>query len=317
MNTVTTYNEQCTCWYHNVLCYAMLCCVVMCCVVMCCADICCAVLSCVVLCCVVMCCAVLCCHVLCCVDIRSEGGDGETSVMARVLSTFLNELDGISSLSTPGSSSGGTAMESEFNVFVLAASENLTNLDQALLRPGRLSYHVKLGFPTKTDIGELLRYFSKKLPLSEDVCMDEIVRLCTDRLRGQGQGPTCAAVSALCREAVQIALRERIQVTPAASSSSRSAIDLSRYSINEECDGRVSRSHFLSALDSFVPADVEENNAEEDTEQQSSLSKLAPFEFQFDNGSNLPIATTTANGLSEFKFHGQFNHGVATSTQED
>ena len=246
---------------------------------------------------------------------RSEGGDGETSVMARVLSTFLNELDGISSLSTPdaNSSTDASELESEFNVFVLAASENLQNLDQALLRPGRLSNHVQLGLPTRKDIGDLLRFFSKNLPLSGDVSMDEIVRLCTDRLggssgRGGGgtAGPSCAAVSALCREAVQIALRERIQVS--GSSSSASAIDLSNCSINQQSDGRVCRSHFISALDSFLPQPDEiEDDDMASPPPSFALSKQPPFQFKFDGSSNMP--SVVGGGSNEFKFDGKFSLG--------
>mmetsp|Transcript_37359 Transcript_37359/g.69589 ORF Transcript_37359/g.69589 Transcript_37359/m.69589 type:complete len:292 (+) Transcript_37359:1-876(+) len=230
---------------------------------------------------------------------RSEDGDGETSVMARVLSTFLNELDGISS---PGSVDG---MESEFNVFVLAASEDLTNLDQALLRPGRLSYHIKLGLPTPKDIDELLRFFCKKLPLGEDVCLDDVVRLCLDRLRSsdtQGtSGPTCAAVSALTREAVQIALRERIIAPPSSSLS----LDISEYSINEEVDGRMRQEHFLRAIDSLIPA----KEAVEDT-PKSFLSQQPAFEFNPTGSSNPTPSPGGANfDESKFKFDGSFSIG--------
>lgn len=237
----------------------------------------------------------------CFMALRSQSGDGETSVMARVLSTFLNELDGISSLS-----GGGESGESEFNVFVLAASESLTSLDQALLRPGRLSHHVKLGLPTKQDIGELFRYFSRKLPLSEDVCVDTIVRLCTERLNVGGisddeiTGPTCAAVSSFCREAVQIALRERIR--PGPDSASSSPLDLSGYVVNHESDGRVCRAHFLRALESFVPPPDEVNSC-------TIPPSLPPFEFTPAAGAcELPIATTASN--SGFTFEGKFHVGA-------
>ena len=274
---------------------------------------------------------------------RSESGDGESSVMARVLSTFLNELDGISSLGSNNNVNGAGGKgkkdfesESEFNVFVLAASESLTNLDQALLRPGRLSHHVMLGLPTKQDIGDLLRFFSKKLPLSDDVCLDEIVRLCTERLRdgrSGAEGPTCAAVSALCREAVQLAVRERIHISPSFSSSSSCeeevsspsetstpALDLSRYTVNDTSNGCVTQAHFLRALELFLPTPCEkEGNPDSfSVPDSSSFSKLPPFEFYFDSGGDnksiLPSATPVGPASSEFKFNGEFNVGTSTSS---
>lgn len=59
-------------------------------------------------------------------DSSSSGG----SIGNRVLSTFLNELDGISSL--PSSSSH----EAAYTIFVVAACTSLDHLDEALLRPG-------------------------------------------------------------------------------------------------------------------------------------------------------------------------------------
>lgn len=231
---------------------------------------------------------------------RSEDGDGETSVMARVLSTFLNELDGISSL---GLSDG---MESELNVFVLAASERLSNLDQALLRPGRLSHHVKLGLPTCEDIGSLLRFFCKKLPLGDDVCLDEVVRLCTDRLRGGDEGsgsPSCAAVSALTREAVQIALRERI-VAPSTLSSL--SLDLSGYTINDNVDGCLHQKHFLSAIELLLP----DTMSVEIKQSSSLLSALPPFEFKTDSmGTGSGGSLDPAASKTDFKFDGSFSLG--------
>ena len=53
------------------------------------------------------------------------------SLQNRVLSTFLNELDGIS----VSSNEVGKSVE-DSAVFVLAACKDLSNLDEALIRPG-------------------------------------------------------------------------------------------------------------------------------------------------------------------------------------
>lgn len=120
---------------------------------------------------------------------KRSGGGGSGDVDAggwrnRVLSTFLNELDGISS---SGGSSGAAAasvdkdLSESKNVFlfgdhdidcasdddigateadallVLAACQDISLIDEALLRPGRLHYHIKLGLPDLASVRDILR----------------------------------------------------------------------------------------------------------------------------------------------------------------
>ena len=61
----------------------------------------------------------------------------------RVLSTFLNELDGImgngnsnSIASASDSSNGDRENENDDTVLVIAACQDISGLDEALLRPG-------------------------------------------------------------------------------------------------------------------------------------------------------------------------------------
>lgn len=56
------------------------------------------------------------------------------SVQNRILSTFLNELDGVFS-------SSNKMNEKEDVVFVLIACKELDNLDEALIRPGLVLDH--------------------------------------------------------------------------------------------------------------------------------------------------------------------------------
>ena len=65
--------------------------------------------------------------------------DGVTAdVMSRLLSTLLNEMDGISS-------------SHQSNVVVVACTNRLESLDAALLRPGRLEEHIALTLPSQFD----------------------------------------------------------------------------------------------------------------------------------------------------------------------
>lgn len=81
---------------------------------------------------------------------RSAGdGDGSTSngLHGRILSTFLNELDGIMSTgggsngdgkgnSSGGATAGSASRGPESQILVIAACQDLSNLDEALIRPG-------------------------------------------------------------------------------------------------------------------------------------------------------------------------------------
>lgn len=59
-----------------------------------------------------------------CRGVDDEGGNG---LHGRVLSTFLNELDGVTSANDKGF---------ENSVMVLAACADVATLDEALVRPG-------------------------------------------------------------------------------------------------------------------------------------------------------------------------------------
>eukprot|EP00978_Attheya_sp_CCMP212_P021126 scaffold61301_cov45-Attheya_sp.AAC.6 len=58
---------------------------------------------------------------------RSDGDEDSTNVHSRILSTFLNEMDGVSSSTSTNAPS----------ILVVAATNRLSSLDTALLRPGR------------------------------------------------------------------------------------------------------------------------------------------------------------------------------------
>jgi SpoVK/Ycf46/Vps4 family AAA+-type ATPase len=93
----------------------------------------------------------------------NRGIDGEsTDVMSRLLSTFLNELDGVSS---------GV---NDF-VLVVACTNRLDALDTALLRPGRLEEHIEICLPTEEDTRAILESLFSRIPLDNSVDLNVLV----------------------------------------------------------------------------------------------------------------------------------------------
>jgi SpoVK/Ycf46/Vps4 family AAA+-type ATPase len=135
---------------------------------------------------------------------RSDGvaDEGGTGLQTRVLSTFLNELDGI----TGAAGDGG--------LLVLVACNDLSVLDEALLRPGRLQHHFYVGPLSSEDLGAmLLRRLSPMVDADGQVSQAELESLVFQqmlpRLVLAGVTMTGADVEALVRAAVWAAIREQ------------------------------------------------------------------------------------------------------------
>ncbi|KAJ3192720.1 hypothetical protein HK101_006084 [Irineochytrium annulatum] len=124
--------------------------------------------------------------------LEGEGSGGASDpVRDRVLSSLLNEMDGI---------------EAAKNVLVVGATNRPDRLDAALLRPGRFDrviykFAVKVPPPDEPSRLAILRVHTRGLPLHEDVSLEYLARDSTERFTG-------ADLESLCREAAMAALRE-------------------------------------------------------------------------------------------------------------
>jgi SpoVK/Ycf46/Vps4 family AAA+-type ATPase len=123
--------------------------------------------------------------------VNREGGDSDATsgVQSRILTTLLNEMDGITNV-------GGTQ-----GVLVVAATNRLDAIDAALLRPGRLEEHVLLSYPKSSCIHQILTFQTAKMPVDSSV---DLMKL-SDRL--EGSNATCAEIEGVCRDACMIAIR--------------------------------------------------------------------------------------------------------------
>lgn len=120
----------------------------------------------------------------------TEGSKSNSgSVESRVLSTLLNEMDGI---------------ESTKNLLIIAATNRPDCIDAALLRPGRLDHILYVPPPDRDSKLRILEIFFKDIPvidkedIAENIANDE-------NISGDMTG---AELESLCREACMCAMRE-------------------------------------------------------------------------------------------------------------
>ncbi|KAG0023672.1 hypothetical protein BGZ80_008586 [Entomortierella chlamydospora] len=123
-------------------------------------------------------------------NFSAGGGDGESggdSVQERVLSTMLNEMDGV---------------ENAAGVLIVAATNRVDLIDKALLRPGRFDRVVYVPPPDLEARRQILSIYTRDIPLADDVDLDAMAQT-TEMYTG-------ADLQNVCREAALIALRTRI-----------------------------------------------------------------------------------------------------------
>ncbi len=116
---------------------------------------------------------------------RAKDGD-DVTVMSRLLSTLLNELDGVSSQSG--------------QMLIVACTNRLDSLDTALLRPGRLEEHILLDPPTCSDIQAILQTSFFRIPCDDEVDIKQLAE--------QLQGWTSARVAGVARDAILSWIRQ-------------------------------------------------------------------------------------------------------------
>ncbi|KAJ3221400.1 hypothetical protein HK099_003547 [Clydaea vesicula] len=123
---------------------------------------------------------------------RGFGDDGGTGVGERVLSTLLNEMDGIQS-------------NNEKKIFVVGCTNRPEMVDEALLRPGRLDVHIYVPLPNKEDRIKILSILTNSDSKNESIVNDEID---FENFVDATEGFNCSDLVSLLREASMINLKE-------------------------------------------------------------------------------------------------------------
>ncbi len=77
----------------------------------------------------------------------------------RIVNQFLHELDGFNPME---------------GVTVIAATNRLDSLDEAVIRPGRLSKHIEISLPDKSLREKILTLYMKGVPMASDVNLAEL-----------------------------------------------------------------------------------------------------------------------------------------------
>ncbi|CAG8553045.1 7039_t:CDS:10 [Diversispora eburnea] len=116
---------------------------------------------------------------------RGAGEGGGTSVVDRVLSQLLNELDGIEPL---------------VNVTIVAATNRPDIIDNALLRPGRIDRILYVGPPDQPSRKEIFSIQLRKMSCGKDVYPEELASMT--------EGYSGAEIVAISQEAALYAMEE-------------------------------------------------------------------------------------------------------------
>ena len=90
-------------------------------------------------------------------------------------------------------------MEARGNVIVIAATNRVNSIDEALRRPGRFDREIEFPVPDKSGRKEVLQIHTRGMPLSKDVDLDYYA--------GIVHGFVGADLAALAKESAMKALR--------------------------------------------------------------------------------------------------------------
>ncbi|MEM1943236.1 MAG: CDC48 family AAA ATPase [Candidatus Caldarchaeum sp.] len=158
--------------------------------------------------------------------IAPKRGEVTGEVERRVVSQLLTLMDGL---------------KSRGQVVVIGATNRIEAIDPALRRPGRFDREIRIGVPDRNGRKEILLIHTRRMPLSDDVNLDELAEIT--------HGFVGADIAALTREAAMNALRRYLP-----------QIDLEKEVIPADVleKIKVTREDFANALKTIQPSALRE-----------------------------------------------------------
>ncbi|XBW37098.1 hypothetical protein QEN19_002678 [Hanseniaspora menglaensis] len=120
-----------------------------------------------------------------------DGDSGGSSVHSSVLTTLLNEIDGVEELN---------------GVVIVAATNRPDEIDSALLRPGRLDRHIFVGPPDFEARLQIIKNSTKKFVMESQADNDKFIQ----SLAKNTEGCSGAEVVLMCQEAGLNAIMESL-----------------------------------------------------------------------------------------------------------
>jgi len=135
----------------------------------------------------------------------------DTEVTERMVNQLLSEMDGLQSLES---------------VVVIAATNRMDMIDPALMRPGRFDSIILVNPPDKEARKSIFSVHTKKMPLAEDVNIEN--------LASRTENYTGADIEGICREAGMAALRENIDAKTVKAEHFEAALKKIKPSVSKE-----------------------------------------------------------------------------------
>ncbi|TDP64475.1 CDC48 family AAA ATPase [Bradymonas sediminis] len=186
---------------------------------------------------------------------KREQTTGETE--RRIVAQLLTLMDGL---------------EARENVVVVATTNRVDAVDEALRRPGRFDREIVIGVPDQEGRNQILNIHTRGMPLKDDVKIEELSR--------KTYGFVGADLAALAREAAMETLRRNLP-----------DIDLNR----EEIDPKVlenlivTREDFLDALKRVQPSALREIMIQVPDVRWADIGGLEAAKTQLREGVELPL----------------------------
>ncbi|MGD9541732.1 CDC48 family AAA ATPase [Methylocystis sp.] len=147
-----------------------------------------------------------------------RGFDGRSPVTDRVVSQLLTELDGVETLR---------------DVWVIAATNRLDMIDEALLRPGRLDFHLEVTRPDRNARAAILAVHLRGKPVDERVDREALADLT--------EGLSAAEVRFVCDRAATNAIR-RVLPEPGAVASDIGPVRIEQRDFDEALAAQIGAS---------------------------------------------------------------------------